>query len=90
MTREQTPSSRTDRRAALRTLGLGAAAAGGALMLGRAQGTARAEAGQRLEGTWLVSAAPGAPAVTAVPEPSACGLALFAAAGLLSRRRRRA
>lgn len=62
MTREQTPSSRTDRRAALRTLGFGAATAGGALMLGRGRGTARAEAGQHLEGTWLVSAAPGAPA----------------------------
>ena len=31
-------------------------------MSGRAQGTARAEAGQRLEGTWLVSAAAGVPA----------------------------
>ena len=62
MTREQTPSSRKNRRTALRTLGLGAATAGGALVLGRAPGIARAEAGQHLEGTWLVSAAPGAPA----------------------------
>jgi hypothetical protein len=62
MTRAPTPSRRTDRRTALRTFGVGAAAAGGALMLGRAPGTARAEAGQHLAGTWLVSAAPGAPA----------------------------
>ncbi len=62
MTGEQTPSRRTDRRTALRTLGLGAATAGGALMFGRAPGTARAEAGQHLAGTWLVSAAPDAPA----------------------------
>jgi hypothetical protein len=37
----------------------------------------------------LTSASAGLAGVTAVPEPSAFGFAIFAAAGLLGRRRRR-
>ena len=61
MTLDQRSTRRTARRAALRALGLAAATAGGVLAINERRNTASAGAGQHLEGTWLVTAAVGAP-----------------------------
>jgi hypothetical protein len=50
------------RRAALRSVGGGAALAGIALAIGSTSRVARAEAGQKLDGSWLVTIQPDGPA----------------------------
>ena len=58
MTGEQIQQARLGRRAAMRTLGAGSAVVGAALATGGLDGAAKAEAGQRLEGSWAVAVAP--------------------------------